>query len=671
MRRFVLLLLTCALPAAAQTTTTYTGTIKDLTQTVITSGRITFTLKPPGVSNISGSGSFVSSTVSCLINATGNPVSSSDGVSPCVVTNNTSLTPTGTYYNICIQPYNQAPGSCLNAFALGGSVDISTLVPTAATQPNYGVGAANGIAPLDGSARLPEANLPTGAATTDTTSAQTFLGPITATVNNTLNPDMCVNTSKPSWCAGTDRGAWINAAVAYGLTTWGGVKVILPGTAASVSTTIAITSLASYQNVTIDCQSGVLNYTGSGDLFYLQNAAAVSNVRIQNCTLDGTGAGAAANGVDIQNSGGFTMINSTVKKFGGHGLLHRGAIGATYINTTLYSNGTSVLEEPDSVSGTTTNATRFIGGSLQWPTVAQWQEQLVGSNPDQNDYIIGAVLESSLRSPQVQFDACQGCGVVSSYLEDNAAGVSGFGQVSIGNQTGSGFGMNANEEADGIAVENNFFTSPASSYSVAVYNTKAASVQRNTEEGNPAYNVSFPASPTLHLSGVAATGNVWNWATGPFQNGANSYFSAQDVSNSLNAINALGPVSATGYQISGAAGSGHVLRGNGTNFVDSALASADLSDSSSLPRIIATGTSALGTAAITSGACASVVTTAASNVAATDSIAWSFNAAPGSGWPGLNIQPYPTSGNVNFLVCNPTAGSITPAAATLNWKVTR
>ena len=141
MRRFLWLLMLCALPAFAQTTTTYTGTIKDLTGATVTSGRITFTLgQGVGVGTIPGTGAFTATTVSCLINSSGAPVSSVDGVSPCVVENNTSLTPSGTFYKICIQPYNATPGACLNAFAIGGTVDLSTLIPTPATQPNFGPG---------------------------------------------------------------------------------------------------------------------------------------------------------------------------------------------------------------------------------------------------------------------------------------------------------------------------------------------------------------------------------------------------------------------------------------------------------------------------------------------------------------------------------------------------
>lgn len=98
-----------------------------------------------------------------------------------------------------------------------------------------------------------------------------------------------------------------------------------------------------------------------------------------------------------------------------------------------------------------------------------------------------------------------------------------------------------------------------------------------------------------------------------------------------------------------------------------------------LTRTIASGTAALGTSAIASGASASVVTVAATGVATTDVIDWGFNGTP-NGVTGYNaasttgclvITAYPTANNVNFLVSNPTAGSITPGALTLNWSVRR
>jgi uncharacterized cupin superfamily protein len=94
--------------------------------------------------------------------------------------------------------------------------------------------------------------------------------------------------------------------------------------------------------------------------------------------------------------------------------------------------------------------------------------------------------------------------------------------------------------------------------------------------------------------------------------------------------------------------------------------------------LIASGTSALATSAISSGTCASVMTASAPNVQTTDAITTSFNGDPTAvtGYSPssngmLTIIPYPTSSYVNFKVCNNTASSITPGAITLNYVVTR
>lgn len=96
------------------------------------------------------------------------------------------------------------------------------------------------------------------------------------------------------------------------------------------------------------------------------------------------------------------------------------------------------------------------------------------------------------------------------------------------------------------------------------------------------------------------------------------------------------------------------------------------------PLDVAAGTAALGTALIASGACATAVASSATGVLTTDTVQWTFNADPTStvGYqPSTNgmltIISYPTSGNVNFKVCNNTAAGVTPGAVTLNWRVAR
>lgn len=80
------------------------------------------------------------------------------------------------------------------------------------------------------------------------------------------------------------------------------------------------------------------------------------------------------------------------------------------------------------------------------------------------------------------------------------------------------------------------------------------------------------------------------------------------------------------------------------------------------------GTATMGTAAIAAGTCAPVVTVAATGVVTTDTISWSYNSGT---YTFLTVGPYATAGNVNFLICNSTANSVTPPAVTLNWRVVR
>jgi hypothetical protein len=121
------------------------------------------------------------------------------------------------------------------------------------------------------------------------------------------------------------------------------------------------------------------------------------------------------------------------------------------------------------------------------------------------------------------------------------------------------------------------------------------------------------------------------------------------------------------------------LQYDGTNLNASyPPASSVLNTSATFTQTIGSGTAAMGTSAITSGTCATAVTVAASGVATTDTITYTPNANP-TGTTGyapsasgsLYIWAYPTAGNVNFAVCNPSSGSITPGALTLNWRVVR
>jgi hypothetical protein len=96
--------------------------------------------------------------------------------------------------------------------------------------------------------------------------------------------------------------------------------------------------------------------------------------------------------------------------------------------------------------------------------------------------------------------------------------------------------------------------------------------------------------------------------------------------------------------------------------------------SGTMPLLIAKGSGvALGTGAITTGTCATAVVATATGAVNTDSLAWAFNAAPPANYASLNVHAYVANagGQVGFVVCNPTAGSVTPSAASVNWSITR
>jgi hypothetical protein len=86
---------------------------------------------------------------------------------------------------------------------------------------------------------------------------------------------------------------------------------------------------------------------------------------------------------------------------------------------------------------------------------------------------------------------------------------------------------------------------------------------------------------------------------------------------------------------------------------------------------VVTGTSTLNSGSLTTNTCQATVTTAATNTATTDSIEWSFATVPGSADALTTVSATPTSGNVNFVRCNPTNASQTTTAIVINWRVLR
>jgi hypothetical protein len=139
---------------------------------------------------------------------------------------------------------------------------------------------------------------------------------------------------------------------------------------------------------------------------------------------------------------------------------------------------------------------------------------------------------------------------------------------------------------------------------------------------------------------------------------------------------ALGtPTSGTGTNLTGVPiGTG--ISGLGTGVATAAAI--NTGSSGALGVLIARGSTALGTGAISSATCATVVTATATGTATTDVVTASFNGDPTAvtGYiPStagmLTIFVYPTTNTFNAKVCNNTSASVTPGAITLNWRVAR
>lgn len=286
----VLLWLLSSCAAFAQTTT-YTGTIRDLSNHAVTQGQVTFTLVLPQASTVLGTGLFVPTTIVCSINADGTMSGSPSGA--CIVTSNTALTPTGTAYKICLQPNFISPGSCFYDYAVTSTKDITTIVPTLSTgllsyqgpQGPAGATGATGAQGPTGAAGATGAQGPAGA--TGATGSQGPQGPTgPGPAARTCNSNGCYFTFPD----GTIEQWGISAAASGGADTTS-VVVTFP-TAFTTTTNLSMT--VSADNCADTC-------SGKNPLV----------VDLVGGTLSATGVTVQFTGV-VPTGGGGSSINTTV-----------------------------------------------------------------------------------------------------------------------------------------------------------------------------------------------------------------------------------------------------------------------------------------------------------------------------------------------------------------------
>ena len=218
-------------------------------------------------------------------------------------------------------------------------------------------------------------------------------------------------------------------------------------------------------------------------------------------------------------------------------------------------------------------------------------------------------------------------------------------------------------------------------------NTVLANVTGSTAVPTAA---SIPAGIQFYTAGTGySTVTGAQWLSGAGNQTANTVLGALTATtpsdlampSCSSASNALTWTSGTGFgcntSITAAATPLSGITGLGSG-VATALGDAP-SSAGGMALYVASGTAAMNTAAVASGACETVVTVSATSVATTDTVLVGFNGDPtavtgyGVSATGamLTIYPYPSSGDVNFKVCNSTSASITPGALTLNWRVLR
>jgi hypothetical protein len=262
-----------------------------------------------------------------------------------------------------------------------------------------------------------------------------------------------------------------------------------------------------------------------------------------------------------------------------------------------------------------------------------------------------------------------------------AAGPNGAVQINNGGSLGGGAGLTFNTSTNTLTMTGTTnLTGPTNvTGAVVIIGTASATI--------------FNATTGFEIGGTAAVGK---YLRGNGTNFVSATLSGSDILAGIVGVQFGG----TGADLSATGGASFVVRQSsvGAAFTVSQLAASDLTNgttgsglivlataptingltfptaagSAVVAQLIASGTAVLGTALIPATSSATTVTVAAAGVVATDSIEWAFNAAPGVGYvSGLFVQVYVTSGNVNFIVTNPTAGSLTPAAATLNFRVIR
>ncbi len=745
----ITILLLVSIPGKAQTTTTYTGQIRDLSGANVTQGQITFQLMPGSDTTISGLARFTGGVpVTCTITGAG-LVKALDGSSACTVTNNTSLTPSGTYYQACIQPQFIVPGSCFNLYALGGTIDLSTVVPTPSTVPAYsfvdlfsnqtisgnktfsGTSIFNGNTTINGSltygtlngtawnikalgTATSGANFNSGTANwcgsywtgvaaasdcwtwknvvgsgTNPSVAYTLThsgssGPASISINSNvnLNGGQITGASKDNgfyYVDGTTYSgpqAAISAACAAGGGTVYFVGVYAQNQPFTLCSNLNLIGAGSCQVDVVNCPSMITTTMTSGDLFPVTN---MTDINLQDFGVKGTGAG-PANAILRLNYG---------QRVRAQRLYFYGSSTAFIVGIELDSSSTST-------------------GSTIWNEFRDIH--ITGLAPNG----IGCELNSHDATNKVINNnyffnvACQGgasgasaAGVWitnSNNLQNINENVFFSGEIATTSAVGGGTGFLLTSTATrGVAciecnIENNVTGfSKANGNTVIFVGGNISSNTTNVSDSQPAFTsfLNTNVGGTVQQFSITPAGDVEADGFG---------INATPLSGGINGASGwcLGTVGGCRYDVFTGSFSPHTAAGSSLGIAtqpfsdifiggaankaldfNTAALSANRQvtwsdNAGTVPLTIASGTTTLGNANIGATTCNAAVTTGAAGALTTDKILWAYASAPSGTTDGkLILSPYLTAGNVNFVLCNPTAGGLVPTGLVVNWSVVR
>lgn len=726
-----LLMLSC--PFVTGQTTIVNGTVRDLTNAAVTSGQVTFSLRPGLDTTISGSARFTPNTVTCSITGTG-AVKALDGVSNCVVANNTSLTPSGTSYTVCIQPGFVTPGSCFNFYALGTTTDISGIVPTPTTSPAFtfvdlfsaqtiaGNKTFTGNTTFNGSLTLGALHV----ASLINAGTETIAGTLGVTGISTLSGG--VSTPKIDNVLWVDGTTYTTIAACYAAISAGGTCMLPPGYTETLSANLVLNK----KNTTIQAMGSCTVTLGA---FNVQVSQGTDNVSIispyahssdqggntQGCAFIGyTGAGAA---IDVGSSAGFTyntlirgiQVSLSVASANAIAVrLTNEVLGAldddacvqgpvsgqkcfATVGTGAFFAGLIRILSPEcnAALGVTNNFCIQFGAISNDNTIIGGHANILGSGANgsvcidvsgvtsANNYVIGFDCDTGVTAVTVESTVNGGLkGVVN--VDSGVTNIANFGAGSFGNSITT----NGN-----LPYVNNGVSGTNSVVNPARFNILSDVWQLSEAAGSLLWNDRADGTSRLimtqgpggrsGLNGPSGGGILtFNTDSGT---GGEQFGNGAATTRDIDANGTLHP------HVAGAVGVGTAAlpekdfffgtaATNNFHFVPGATAAAITVNVSSpispttvgLPFTIGSGTAAMTTAGITTGACGTTVTVAATGVLTTDVISFSRNAAAtiGNGG-GLTLNAWPTAGSVNFNYCNSAAGTITPTAMTINWTVVR